>query len=327
MKIEKKIDVNFFNEKSLYLLNIKDLRDIGRNVGVPAPATLKKDALIKYILQIVYGEIEPPLRNSYGRPNVRDVDFNAYIEKIRRKSNVYDDVIGAPFNDISSVFKVASPNESSQTNEIAQRIFVEENGKYYLREYAFVKSESDKEISKEMKDKYDLENFDVVEIITSGKSIKIVSINGKVINDMKKLNEEMFGKKQVFHYSTKEEIKADILNQIKHAQNECAKVVVFSENDYSNSGLDYVKADKNQSSEKAYKEFMALVNLCEKFVYDGENIVVITDESDFIESIIESFDGEVANRIKKHLQSRINEFLALGNALIVFKQDTEAIYQ
>lgn len=327
MKIEKKIDVYLYNEKTLNLLNIKELRDLGRKIGVPAPATLKKQKLIDYILKIVYGEVDAPIRNSFGRPNVRDVDINRYLEKIRKKSDVYDEIIGASFEDVDSIFKVASPDESSQTNDIEQRIFVEDNNKFFLREFAFVVSEKDLEISKELKNKYQLENFDVVEIITSGKSMKIVSINGRVINDTDKLNKDKFGKKQVFHYSTKEEINSEITNQIKIALNDNVKIVVFSGEDYSDFDICFVKADKNQPNEKAYKQFMSLVNLCEKFVYDGETVVIITDESDHIETVINTFDGEVASRIKRHLQSRINDFLGLGNALLVYKQDVEAIYQ
>ena len=70
---------------------------------------------------------------------------------------------------------------------------------------------------------------------------------------------------------------------------------------------------------------MAFVNLCEKYVFDGENIVVITDESEYIEEIVNSLDEDVSTRTKKHLQVRINELLALGNALIVYKKDTDFI--
>ena len=85
MKKEKRIDENLYNEKSLYLLNIKELRDLGRKIGVPAPATLKKQDLVDYILKIVYGEIDAPKRSSYGRPNVREVDMGQYLAKIKKK--------------------------------------------------------------------------------------------------------------------------------------------------------------------------------------------------------------------------------------------------
>ena len=66
---------------------------------------------------------------------------------------------------------------------------------------------------------------------------------------------------------------------------------------------------------------------CEKYVFEGENILILTDESKFIENTVESLDSEVSNRTKKHLQTRIEEVLALGNALVVYKLDTDFIYQ
>ena len=325
MSADKKIDENLYNEKSLYLLNIKELRDLGRKIGVPAPATLKKQDLVDYILKIVYGEVDAPKRSSFGRPNVREVDMTQYLTKIMKKTDVYDEVLGASFEDIESIFKVASPDESSKINSVEQKTFVEENGKFYLREFAFVASDGDNEISIEQKQKYGLENFDIVELITSGKTIKIISINGKIINDISSEKNENVGKKQVFHLSTKEEIREEIINQIKI--NADFKVIVYSDTEYNYDGVVYIKPDKVQEPEKAYKQFMSFVNMCEKYVFDGENIVVITDESNFIESVVEYFDESVSTRIKKHLQSRIDDLLALGNALLVFKQDVDTIYR
>lgn len=325
MKTEKKIDENLYNEKSLYLLNIKELRDLGRKIGVPAPATLKKQDLVDYILKIVYGEIDAPKRSSYGRPNVRDVDMNQYLTKIMKKTDVNDELINASFGDIESIFKVASPDESSKIGRVEQKTFVEDNGKFYLREFAFVESENDNEVLLEQKNKFGLENFDIVEVIVSGKSFKIISINGKIINQVSNQTNENIGKKQVFHYSTKEEIRKEILNSIR--KNQDMKVVVYSSDDFESENVTYIKTDKTQETEIAYKQFMSFVNFCEKCVFDGENILVITDESNYIETVIESLDEEVSNRTKKHLQARINDLLALGNALLVFKKDTVAMYQ
>ena len=326
MKTEKKIDENFYNEKSLYLLNIKELRDLGRKIGVPAPATLKKQDLVDYILKIVYGEVDIPKRSSYGRPNVREVDMNQYLTKIMKKTDVYDEVLNASFGDIESIFKVASPDESSKMNNVEQKTFVECEGKYYLREFAFVASDSDNEVSKQQKDKYGLENFDIVEVVVSGKTFKIISINGKVVNYVTSNKNENLGRKQVFHFSTKEEIKNDILRQIEY--NKDLKVILYSGEEFTKEGVEYVKTEKSQDAELDYKHFMSFVNLCEKYVFEGENIVVITDESQFIQSVIESLDNEVSSRTKKHLQARIDELLSLGNALLVYKRDVfPATYQ
>lgn len=325
MTKEKKIDENLYNEKSLYLLNIKELRDLGRKIGVPAPATLKKQDLVDYILKIVYGEIDAPKRSSFGRPNVREVDMGQYLAKIKKKTDVYDEVLNASFDNLDSIFKVASPDESSKINEVVQRIFVEENEKYFLRQYGFVESEGDIEISKEIKSKFKLENFDIVEVIISGKSFKIISINGLVVNDTSELDNEYSGKKQVFHFCTKEEIKKEILKLLNNSKN--LKRIVFSREDYSSNCDEYIKTDVDVDSHKAYKQIMSFINLCEKYVFEGENILILTDESKFIENTVESLDSEVSNRTKKHLQTRIEEVLALGNALVVYKLDTDFIYQ
>lgn len=322
MKKETRIDENLYNEKSLYLLNIKELRDLGRKIGVPAPATLKKQDLVDYILKIVYGEVDAPKRSSFGRPNVREVDMEQYIAKIKKKTDVYDEVLGASFEDFSDIFKVASHDDSSKTNEVVQRIFVEDEKGFYLRQYGFVETEGDLEISKEIKSKFKLENFDVVEVIISGKSFKIVSINGKIVNDTKNEN---LGKSQVFHFRTKDEIKNEILKVLN--ENKDIKTIIYSRDDYKNNCENFVKTEVCEDKQKSFKHIMSFVNLCEKYIFEGETIIVVTDEADFVESVIDSLDEEVAERTKKHLLAKIEEFVALGNALIVYKQDTELIYQ
>lgn len=325
MEKEIKIDVNLYNERSLNLLNIRELRDMGRKVGVPAPATLKKHDLIDYILKIVYGIIEKPKINPYGRPSVREVDINRYLEKIKRRTDINNEVIGASFNDIDNVFKVASHDDTPKTGEIVQRIFVEEGNSYSLREFAFVETEKDITVSRNIKEKFGLENLDVIEVILSGKSFKIISINGKLVNNQKR--NENLGKKQVFHFSTKEEINEDVLKQTTQAKLDKLKVIIYSEKMDGYKDLEFVKVDKSVSMQQAYKDFISLVNLCEKYVFEGENIMLITDEADFIEKVVESFDEDVTERIKKHLQEKIDEFIELGNAIMVYKKDTEAIYQ
>ena len=58
-----------FNEEELYKLNIHELRDIAREIGVSSPTTKKKEELISCTLAIIYGEA--PARSSRataGRP-------------------------------------------------------------------------------------------------------------------------------------------------------------------------------------------------------------------------------------------------------------------
>ncbi len=325
MNYDKKIDENLYNEKSLYLLNIRELRDLGRKIGVPAPATLKKQDLVDYILKIVYGEVDVPKRNSYGRPNVREVNIEKCMEKIRKKSDVYDEVLNASFIDVSEIFKVASPDNSPKTAGVEQRIFVQDGGRCFLRKYGFVESEGDREISKDLKQKFGLENFDVVEVILTEKLFKIISINGKMVHTEKLSENENLGKQRVFHFSTKEEIKKEIKKLLEKNKN--LKTIVFSKEDYSKQCGEFVQVLPNDDPSKNYKAFMAFVNLCEKFVYEGENIMVVTDELDFVEETLNKLDGEVSKRTKKHLQTKVDELLSLGNALVIYKLNKYSIYQ
>ena len=109
--------------------------------------------------------------------------------------------------------------------------------------------------------------------------------------------------------------------------NKDLKTIVYSSEDYEGKCDLFVKTEKAEDSQKSFKHIMNFVNLCEKCVFEGDTIVVLTDEADFVGDVIDSLDEEVSNRTKKHLQSRINEFLALGNALIVYKLDKDFIYQ
>ena len=329
MRYENQFEKNLYTEKNLYLLNIRELRDIGRKLGVPAPATLKKQALVDYILKIVYGEVEPPKRSAYGRPNVRDVDINNCITKIMKRTDFDGEIANATLGDIDSIFKVASSDESSHIKDVEQRFFVEDNGKYFLRKYSFVESQSDIEVPKIVKEKYSLLNFDVVEAVISGKFFRIVSINGN--NVEKKLNKdiknnEKLGKKQVFHLGTKEEINKTIKEIIKENDKNDLLTIIFSNKNYSGNNVVNLKTELNLDNAQMYKNIMQFINTCEKHLFDGEVFVVVTDQSKHIESVVESLESDVSMRTKKYLQEKIQELLDLGNGLVVLKNDTDSIY-
>ncbi|MBQ9790559.1 MAG: hypothetical protein IJW24_03090, partial [Clostridia bacterium] len=58
-----------FTEAELYKLNIHELRDIARQIGVSSPTTRKKEELVKMTLQVVYGEAPAKVQKSgAGRP-------------------------------------------------------------------------------------------------------------------------------------------------------------------------------------------------------------------------------------------------------------------
>jgi len=319
--VSSKEKENLYNERNLFLLNIRELRDIGRKLGVVSPTTMKKEVLVDSILKIIYGEVKTEVRSAYGRPSVREFDINHYLEKIKKRSQLSPD-------DVDSVFKVASHEEKDLTNEVVQRIFVEDNGKFFIRERGFVASKTDIEVSRETVEKFGLENFDVVEVIVEAEVFKIISVNGEMVNDLNSTIKQTAksGQKQVFNLRTKEEIQKEIRDLEKSCEDNNVHLMVFSSDEYFGKNTHCVVVENDEQPNKVYKKLVSFVDACEKCVFENKNIVVAVDVFDFVNDAIDSFENESSARIKKHLQQKFETLLKLGNALNIYKIENERKY-
>ena len=321
------IDKGLYSEKSLSLLNIKDLRDLGRKFGVPSPTTLKKQEIVDYILKIVYGEITVPERNVCGRPSVREFDMDKYVSKIKKNTVLTDKLVKYTLEDDFDFVpsKLAAPKSSLETNEnIEQRVFVEDNGKFYLRTRSFVHSDNDIEISKTIAQKYKLENFDVLEIAIGDDFFKIISINGiKIVDKFKELTVQRFnlksGSKEVFYLRTKEEIENDILRLVESSTKADIKTLVLSSNKNFENKENFVVFDESESYSAIYKKLMRYVELAEQALFNSEDILIIIDEAKIVLKAIDSFEKDVSDRIKKHLNSTIDRMIKTGNVILFYR--------
>lgn len=331
-KTNNKIDTTLYNEKSLYLLNIRELRDIGRKFGVPSPTTMKKQDLIEYILKVVYGEIAPT-RSNYGRPNVRDFEIDKYIDKIKKNSDLTDELLKIKLDDYSVLdeLKVASPKEKPIANNIETKVFVEEDGKYYLKKHAFVASDNDFEIDKNLVEKLSLVDYDVVEARIEGEFFKIITVNGNRINDKFAnfvINDHILeaGKHKTFDVSSIAE-KESIEKQIhKICEARALKLVVFSKKKCTNWCTECVEYDLNAEPSVIYKNFVKFIGICEKLVYNKEDIVIMIDDISLIDEVLDSFDEDVAERAKANTKEKIDTFLALENLLVTFTVQEEKVF-
>ena len=323
------IDKNIYNQESLRLLNIRDLRDIGRTFGVPSPTTKSKDELIDYILKILYGEVKGEVRNTRGRPNNRSFNQEKYLNEIKKRSIVRPDMFVYGEEEFDFSLKLASPDSVHiQEAEIKHRVFVKDENGSYLKVHGFIESAEDLTISKSIATKYNLENFDIVEIVEAGGLFSIVSINGKKVNngleDLECLGHTFKnGGKQVFHLSTKEEIETEIKNIKEHCTKSGAKFAVFAADGCDGDAV--VKVDANDADEVVYKKLVQFISLTEKAIYDGESVVAVMTDTDLVERAINSFDEQIASRTKKHLQDKQEAFAKLGNVLLIFKLDEEDV--
>lgn len=333
MEEKNQVDGVIYNEKSLNLLNIRELRALGRKFGVPSPATKKKKELIDYILNVVYGKVEVPVRTSFGRPSTNEFDMDKYLDKIKRNYDYSNELKKITFrNDLGYGILSNASSTYKILDNIETRVFCEVNGKYYLRVRSFVESEDDIEISSAFVKKFNLVNYDAVEIIKSDKLFKIYSINGQKVKDkMGKIivdgKELIWGEKQDFYLSTKEELNNSINSLILDAQKNHIKLVILSDKDYEcNEGVSIIKYSESEDVHQLYKKIMMLVGLCEKYILDGEDLIVCISDADIIENTISKFDEDVAERISKHFKEMIKTIIDLGNIYIDFKIEIDLKY-
>lgn len=324
------IDKSLYSEKSLYLLNIRELRDLGRKFGVPAPTTLKKKELVDYILKVVYGEVKVPVRSSYGRPSVREFDMDKYVSKIKKNSEISNELKNVKLKNFGTM-KVADAREKYIENEIETRVFCRDGEKFYLRVREFVASPDDIEISGEFVEKFKLEDFDVVEITRSGDMFKIISVNGikrrtcydKIMIEGTRLRS---GKSQDFYLSTKEEMQEALKKLSKDSEESGIKLIALSHERLDGKTTECVTFDDEEESSKIYKKVVYLIGLCEKAVFDGQDFILAIEDADRVEENLEYFEKDISLRIKKYIQNSIPRFSNLGNVVVLFKCEREVDY-
>ena len=229
------VDANIYSKESLRLLNIRDLRDIGRTFGVPSPTTKSKDELVEYILKILYGEVKGEVRNTRGRPNTRSFNMDKYVSAIKKRSIVKPGEFAYQTGEFDFSLKLAEPNTNHTNNsEILQRVFVKDDKGSFLRVHGFVESNDDIKVSGEIETKFNLENFDMVEIISAEGLFKIVSVNGKKVQyDLEKTqilgHTFVRGGFEVFHLSTNEEIESQITEISNLYKDKNIKMLLFAD--------------------------------------------------------------------------------------------------
>lgn len=325
----KDIDTSLYNEKSLYLLNIRELRDIGRKFGVPSPTTMKKQDLISYILKIVYGEIEAPARTNFGRPNVREFNVGQYLSKIKKNSDMTDELLKLKLDDSVNLGmgKVASPSNEPEFN-IENRVYIEKDGKGYLRVHGFIESERDFEIDSNYAKSLKLENFDVLEVKVEDNMFKVITVNGVSLEDKFKefeINDEKLvaGKNKVFYVRTKEEREEMIEKIAKKCNNLGIKLLVFAQKKHNVSCTDLIEYNKDDGYPLMYKNFMKMISECEKLVVSGEDIVILLEDAIDIEEMSDSFGADVNFRLQNNISSIFKKLLGLGNLIVSFRIQQE----
>lgn len=320
------IDASIFNEKSLNLLSIRDLRNMGRKFGVPSPTSRSKSDLVAYILKIVYGEVEaPPNKASLGRPTTsREFNLQRYIEKIRRNTAMPEKLSQVRlYPDYGDMVASSEPaGYSSLSDKIETRVLCEQGGKFYLRSCVYVESPDDILVSGAMMKKFKLEVMDVLEIIKCKNLFKIVTINGIRVKDkflkLKVSNEPVLsGTNKVFYMCTKEETEKTIDNLIETCQKHDVEVMLFSKSEKVGKNIHQVLYSEKDDSSVIYKKFIELLGQCEMVASECGDIMILVENMSDVDAAISSFDIDVCLRIRNHINDEIQKLTSLGNCCVM----------
>ena len=104
------------------------------------------------------------------------------------------------------------------------------------------------------------------------------------------------------------------------------KILIFSSDKFSGKTTQTITYNEDDNSSQVYKKLMCFVDMCERSLYDTDQIVVVVDKTTAIENAMESFERDISDRIKKHLQEQMSKLSSLGNALVVYKLDKIITY-
>lgn len=324
--MDNSVDQSLFNEKSLYLLNIKELRVLGRKFGVPSPTSKSKKELVEYILNVVYGKVTIPVRNLYGRrpKNSKQFNMEKFLDKVKTNSDIADKYEYSSSMEFNQ-FKVASPSETYELDDfnLITKIYCYENERHYLKSMAFVKSENDIELSSEFVNNFGLENFDVVELIVIDDLIKLVSINGvkckDKFSDMEIAGIPIFaGFNNEFYFDSENELLEETNKMLLKFEKNGIKPLIFTKNHYQNKNLQSVEYSEDEDSTQIYKKIMYFSNLCEASIKNGEDIAVIIENFNEICDIFAAFDLNINAKITKYISEICDKISRLGNITLFF---------
>ena len=327
------IDKSIYNEKSLYMMNIKELRGLANKLHIPAPTMMNKKDLVDYILKVIYGEVELPARSNMGRPKTNELDVDNFLNKLMKNSGGADDLLKITSETYDSLFGVGALTlASSKTMDIGENIetrtYFEDGEKCYLRVREFIASDKDIEVSKDIAKKFNLENLDVLDVIIEGDLFKIIAINGvNVKNKYENFNinskDLVVGNKEVFSIRT-EENREEIIKEIaEKCEANDLKLIIFGKKKYTEICSVFVSYDIGEGYSKTYKNFMKMFSLCENEMYKGEDIVVVFEDASDIDDLLQENSEDLNDRAKNNVSQIINKILKLGNIIVSFRFEKE----
>jgi transcription termination factor Rho len=176
-------------------MNLLELRELARTLGVSSPTILKKEELIKQTLGVINGEIEPGKKSKRGRPPKQIKGVDHVLKAIKGEDEVETPlpspatVVGVRDNppkfDVDSEPETPAEKEEEELPEREGVLEIHNDGYGFLRADNYEPGENDVYISNPQIKKFGLKRGDMirgkVKSVTNNRYdavVKIVAVNG-----------------------------------------------------------------------------------------------------------------------------------------------------
>jgi transcription termination factor Rho len=189
------MDKNKFSREVLMEMNLLELRDLARELGVPSPTVLKKNELVEKTLAVINGDVEPAKKSKRGRPPKPISKIEKLVEAIKGESEAMElQAVGSEqkVKSVTPKFEEENQIDLKGTTEREGVLEIHSDGFGFLRVKNYEPGEKDAYVSNPQIKKFQLKKGD--QIRGKAKSvrdnrydavIKIISINGIPVEEFR----------------------------------------------------------------------------------------------------------------------------------------------
>ncbi len=178
-----------FTKQILEVEHLTTVREIGRQIGVKSPSSMKKDKVIALILDIQNGKVEPVPPNKRGAPPKIFVDVSKYyVKDDGEATNRYVD---------EQIVKTTEFRDSDDSFEIEGVLEQHVSGYGFLRTNNYENSKDDVYVSAQNIKKYNMRRGDKIK----GRAKTVISGGSAALQEVLAINDldpKLFFKRQSF---------------------------------------------------------------------------------------------------------------------------------